>query len=1039
MLDVFTVGSGEYLVNMFNAVAAWSGSGGFKSLIRVVMVMGLIYALIVTAMNMDWRVWFRWFIQSTLVYSCLMVPTVTVRVVDRVNPGLPAATVGNVPLGLGVMASFTSQVSDYLTRTAETVFVMPAQLQYSNGGIVYGARLWDKAMTFQVKDPIFRGNLDNYMKQCLYYDILLGTADIAALAESNQLWTDIGAVAATNRGILYTQLDGGVYENVGMSCQQAWNALNGQWVTYMTTQVPRFARSFYPDLTAVAANAKISADIPLVAGLFTGTASPANEVLRQNALVDIIEGAQLNFGDDEADAFALTRADTQARNSMSSIAQQAMTWVPVLNAVLTMIFYAMFVVVFPLFLFPKTGVATLKGYMGGFFYLAAWGPIYVLLHMFLMDWMARQMTAEAPTGLTLAGWGGADAVVDDMSTMAGMLMMSVPVLAGMLARGAGAVASSAGSFLSAAQSGAEAAAVERTTGNYAYGDVSLSNFSANTRQANKWDERPEIDYGAGRSTFHYNDGRVATDFGSGRPVMNASGGMDVLPFKPMWNQGYTSNLRAQGQAYLNEAERLENANAETWRQSSGRFGSSTQANSIATGTRWADGSSSDDVNSTGGTVRVVVSSNRTSSVDSGVTAGIVEGRRDSKGFSGNIGILGSWGDERTVRSGDRKGDANSEGDSGGSEGGQRSGNLDIRTEGGIGVQGSRDWYDDESVSAQTRKGVNQSVSGALSVEGQSGSVSSDRTYQSNERYGDTSRTSTDTTGTDWRVAEDVERRRTAAQYRELGSRMVAEADYAESSGFNMSQDMSNLIGSRYRDLQLRDPERMLPDLSDPNLSIDQMRRRDDGVREVMGDLMGDIRRRDFSELGDVRSIGAATPPTSIGGRPVGIGPLARPDGAPEAPGAVAGAADFDGAYSLVPVGRGERAALPVAGAVRSGLGGRVNPVTGEYGAHNGIDIPARAGTPIVLQAGGVVERVDFQAGGAGNYVVINHGNGLLSKYFHLQERSNLVPGQEVGAGSVVGGVGSTGRSSGNHLHYEIWKDGAPVDPRRFTFRRSENE
>ena len=115
---------------------------------------------------------------------------------------------------------------------------------------------------------------------------------------------------------------------------------------------------------------------------------------------------------------------------MSSVAQQAMTWVPVLNVVLTMIFYAMFVVIFPLFLFPKTGVSTLKGYMGGFFYLAAWGPIYVLLHMFLMDRMARTMAAEAPGGLTLFGWGGADAVVDDMASMAGVLMMSVPVLAG---------------------------------------------------------------------------------------------------------------------------------------------------------------------------------------------------------------------------------------------------------------------------------------------------------------------------------------------------------------------------------------------------------------------------------------------------------------------------------------------------------------------------------------------------------------------------------------------------------------------------------
>lgn len=1023
MLEVFTVGGGEYLVNTFQAVASWGGSGGYKSLIRVVMVMGLIYALLVTAMNLDWRVWFRWFLQSTLIYSCLMVPTVTVKVTDRVNPALAPANVAGVPLGLGVMASFTSQVGDYLTRTAETVFAMPAQLQYSNGGIIYGARLWDKAMTFQVKDPVFRGNLDNYMKQCLYYDILLGTADITALSQSTDLWTDIGATAAVNRGILYTQLDGGVYENVGMTCQQAWNALNTEWTNYFANYVPRFAQSFYPSLTQAAANAKIGADLPVVGNLFTGTALPANQLLRQNALVDVIEGAQLNFGDDGADAFAFTRADTQARNSMSSVAQQAMTWVPVLNVVLTMIFYAMFVVVFPLFLFPKTGVSTLKGYMGGFFYLAAWGPIYVLLHMFLMDRMARTMAAEAPGGLTLFGWGGADAVVDDMASMAGVLMMSVPVLAGMLARGAGAVASSAGSFLSSAQSGAEAAAIERTTGNYAYGDVSLSNFSANSRQANKWDERPEIDYGAGRSTFHYSDGRVATDFGNGRPVMNASGGMDVLPFKPQWSQGYSSNLRTQGQAYLNEADRIENANAETWRNSTGTFGSRTNADSTATGSRWVKGNGNESSSSTGGSVTVRGSSEDTRNVRSSVTAGVTEGTRDTSNWNLNLGGALSWGDERGGGGKDGQGD-----------GGQSRGSLDFRTDGGAGWSGTTSSYDDSSVTKNQEQGVNHSVAGGVTVSGSSGTNNSERTYGSNERYGDTSSTRTNTTGSDWRISEDVERRRTAAQYREIGTRLVNEADYAESNQFNMSQDMSNLVADRYRTLQQRDPERMLPDLSDPNLTFDQMQRRNDGVRDVMQDLMGDIRRRDFSELGDVRDIGAGKPPSSIGGQPVGVGPLSPPSGAPDGAAGAVGVVD-GGEVSLVPVSRGEQAVLPVAGPIRSGLGGRVNPVTGEFGAHNGIDIPAARGTPIILQAGGIVERVDFQARGAGNYVVINHGNGVVSKYFHMAERSSLVPGSRVSAGDVVGSVGSTGRSSGNHLHYEIWRDGAPVDPRRFTFSR----
>src|SRR3546814_1612118 len=83
MLEVFTVGGGEYLVNTFNAVAAWSGGGGYKSLIRVVMVMGLIYSLLVVTFTLNYRVWLNWFLQATAIYLCLMVPTVDIKVTDR--------------------------------------------------------------------------------------------------------------------------------------------------------------------------------------------------------------------------------------------------------------------------------------------------------------------------------------------------------------------------------------------------------------------------------------------------------------------------------------------------------------------------------------------------------------------------------------------------------------------------------------------------------------------------------------------------------------------------------------------------------------------------------------------------------------------------------------------------------------------------------------------------------------------------------------------------------------------------------------------
>src|SRR3546814_44174 len=140
MIEVFTVGGGEYLVNVFNAVASWSGSGGYRGLIRVVMVMAFTWALLVTAWNMDPRALLKWFMQATLMYMVVMVPTISVKVTDRTNPGVTAAVVDNVPVGLGLIAGFTSQIGDYLTRAAETVFAMPQVLNYSTGGMIYGAK-----------------------------------------------------------------------------------------------------------------------------------------------------------------------------------------------------------------------------------------------------------------------------------------------------------------------------------------------------------------------------------------------------------------------------------------------------------------------------------------------------------------------------------------------------------------------------------------------------------------------------------------------------------------------------------------------------------------------------------------------------------------------------------------------------------------------------------------------------------------------------------------------------------------------------------
>jgi conjugal transfer mating pair stabilization protein TraG len=848
MLEVFTVGGGDYLVNTFNAIAAWTGSGGFKSLIRVVMVMGLIYALLITAMDLDWRAWFRWFIQSTLIYTVLMVPTVTVKVSDRMNAGLAPSTIANVPIGLAAMASFTSQVSDYMTRTAETVFVMPAALNYSTGGFVYGARMWDKARGFEIRDPVFKANLDGYLKQCAYYDILLGTKSLKLLSEAPDLWAELGVNAATNRGMKYlTDTGAGTVDIEGKTCAEAWTLLNNQWDAQINAYALPFAHSMYPKLTEAAAGAKLANDVPVVSQLLTGTAMTRNQFFKQKSMVDAFEAAQLDFGNADADSFALQRADTQTRNAMTTAAEQGLIWIPVLGVVLTVVFYALFPIVFPLLLFPRTGIATLKGYFSGFFYLAAWGPIYVLIHSFIMDRLASQTAAVSGGSVNLANWAGIDAVNQDVATMAGFLMLSVPMLALMVMRGTMSVANNLGSMLAPVQAGSDAAALERTTGNYAYGDVSYGNLNSENRQTSQWNQAPNLLSGAAHSGFRAADGRMFNEYGSGHSVIDTNAAISQLPFKPTMTRGYATDLRSQGQWYLSEADKIENGTSSSWTSSKGQFGSAVTATSDVTGARRESGSRASDTHNVGG--NVVVEGAKGSSTREITNNDLIlrEGNSRSSSdfasrrFGSSLSLTGTGTVGTPLES-----------EVGSGVSASLSGSLSGRRESGDSASAGSE----RSATNQTTRGTDKSdeTSDRVVVSGSSGDIQSAGTYSQSSDYTDHSRSHTSTDGNDWRVAEAEERRAAAARYREIGSRMMSEASYAESHGFQISSDMSNLIQDRYETLQREHPEWHLPDLSNPRLDYRDVTRRDQAITYIMDDLMGDLRAHRINELSDVAGL-----------------------------------------------------------------------------------------------------------------------------------------------------------------------------------------
>jgi murein DD-endopeptidase MepM/ murein hydrolase activator NlpD len=125
---------------------------------------------------------------------------------------------------------------------------------------------------------------------------------------------------------------------------------------------------------------------------------------------------------------------------------------------------------------------------------------------------------------------------------------------------------------------------------------------------------------------------------------------------------------------------------------------------------------------------------------------------------------------------------------------------------------------------------------------------------------------------------------------------------------------------------------------------------------------------------------------------------------------------------------------PAAGSITSDYGKRMDPFSGESAFHTGIDISCNARSPIRATADGVVSHSGWIQGN-GNVVILEHGCGFSTVYAH--NTTNMVKvGQKVKRGEIIGYVGSTGKSTGPHVHYEVWKDGRTINPQKYLPRSS---
>ena len=500
--EIYTYGNGEFLSMIFNGVVALVGDSNFTTLMRLAGIFGLMWVSIKAALYrgpVEWT-YVLWFM---LIYGVLFVPKVDVVIVDRLDNN-HTRVVANVPWGLGTFAGATAKIGDWFTRSTEAVMTLPDDLRYQRNGVVFGSTLIEAASQFEITDGRFAGNMSEFTRQCVFYDVLFRRYTWTDLLEAEDAWEFIKSnTASTSRSFAYIAADGS--QSI-IACQTgAQGVLSTDWNTEIDRAKRLYGKRFNSNLTMTDAAAKLMSDLPVSYDYLAGISKSGGDIIRANMMANLFRRA---FGNAAAAAdagaaaqdFAVAQAEQQQRSTYAVMGKLASKFLPLLKNIYEGLLYGMFTFLFLVFMLP-IGVKIFLAYLKNIVWLQLWAPLYAILNLLMtLHTQSGSTAAAAQLGgqaLSLATHSGLMAVNDDTAIIAGYMGLSIPLIAyGLVSGGQMALTQLAAQVGAVAQTAANQASAAAATGN-----INLANLGAYNTGMFKHDTNATTNYGQGQ----YND------------------------------------------------------------------------------------------------------------------------------------------------------------------------------------------------------------------------------------------------------------------------------------------------------------------------------------------------------------------------------------------------------------------------------------------------------------------------------------------------------------------------------------------------------
>lgn len=522
MWEIVTYGNNEGLNMVLNGIAAIVQSGDYLLLLRTVALIAFVVGMLSAAFSQKFSA-LNWIVSMFVVYTFFFGIRTQVIVIDRLTLQ-PAVTVANVPVGFAFLASTTNKVGDYFTRAFETVFSIPNELKYQGQGIMFGARILDASRRFEIRDGRLKKYLNNFVRNCVYYDILQGTYTLTDLQRSLDIWT---TVSATNPGRFTTDIDGDVVD-----CQFAHADITA---IYLPTAIDE-ARAYYggqvnPHLVGNALlTATFNSQVEAAYQQMVGVARTSSELILQNMMINLLDDSGLIISQELNDpasaqlgmSVAHTRAVANSNyRTMAKIAEEAL---PMVRNSIEILLIAVGPFLLLLFLMPmQTAVAAIKGYAMTMLWIQLWPMLYAVANLVMTLAAGRSFLASngALTNVTIQTAMDLGQSIISNQAVAGWLVVSIPVIAGALVKGlASGLEGLSSSMMQPVQGAAAGAATAAATGNLSYGAVNYQTESAFNRTMFK-DQRALSMEDAGSATVSDAKGRSQWD-SSGHYIEHAN-------------------------------------------------------------------------------------------------------------------------------------------------------------------------------------------------------------------------------------------------------------------------------------------------------------------------------------------------------------------------------------------------------------------------------------------------------------------------------------------------------------------------------------